>query len=212
MPLNVSVLEQSFNLVEPKAKEFADSFYDTLFTDCPESRPLFANTDMEKQKQKLIMSLVYVVTNLRYPEILKQTLKDLGAKHVTHGAVREQYPIVGDALLKTLKSYLGTSWTGEVEQAWNDAYQEIAALMIEGAQEYEATLTPPEPPAENNNPSQQSIPKDDFLPELKGLKTFLIACGVMGGLLFGFWLYTIQNESPSNASPPNNETPSNLQK
>jgi hemoglobin-like flavoprotein len=207
MPLNVAVLEQSFNLVEPKAQEFADSFYDTLFTDCPESRPLFANTDMEKQKQKLIMSLVYVVTNLRYPEILKKTLKDLGAKHVTHGAVREQYPIVGDALLKTLKSYLAENWTDEVEQAWNDAYQEIAALMIEGAQEYEATLTPPTSTAEDTTPNPKSIPTDNVLPELKGLKSFLIACGVMGGLLFGFWLYTVQNENFSNASPPNNQTP-----
>lgn len=140
MPLNVPVLEQTFSLVEPRASEFATSFYDILFANCPEARPLFAKTDMEKQKNKLIMSLVYVVSNLNYPNQLTSTLKDLGAKHFTYGAMQEHYPIVGQALLQTLETYLGFHWTLEIQQAWTDAYHEIARIMLEGAKEHQSNL------------------------------------------------------------------------
>jgi nitric oxide dioxygenase len=202
MSLNVPVLEQSFNLIEPRASEFADSFYATLFADCPEAMPLFANTNMEKQKQKLIMSLVYVITHLRYPDALSAALRDLGAKHVTHGATFNQYPVVGAALLKTLKSYLGENWTAEVERAWNDAYQAISDLMIEGAKEYEATLAPKEslsvvqePPIEKKNLTQ--------------FKYIAAALGAAIALMFGFWLYKMQNNAGINTAPAETIAPSN---
>jgi nitric oxide dioxygenase len=142
MTLNATVLENTFKLVEPRADEFAASFYQTLFADCPAAQPLFADTEMEKQRKKLIMSLVYVVGNLRYPDNLTTKLKDLGAKHVTYGTMSEHYPIVGAALLKTLESYIGSAWTTEVKQAWTDAYEAIANIMVEGAKEYELAQSP----------------------------------------------------------------------
>jgi hemoglobin-like flavoprotein len=51
MSLNVEVLEQTFKAIEPRAEDFAISFYDTLFTDYPEARLLFANTEMKKTKK-----------------------------------------------------------------------------------------------------------------------------------------------------------------
>jgi nitric oxide dioxygenase len=147
MSLNVSVLEQTFKLVEPRSSEFAASFYQTLFTDYPAASSLFANTDLAKQQQKLMMSLVYVVENLRNPEQLSTALKGLGAKHFTYGAMNAHYPLVGASLLKTFAAYLGSDWTPEVEQAWTDAYQEIASIMLEGAQEYELSVSAPTHPS-----------------------------------------------------------------
>jgi hemoglobin-like flavoprotein len=45
MSLNVEFLEQSFEKVKPHANEFAASFYENLFKDHPEVKPLFAKTD-----------------------------------------------------------------------------------------------------------------------------------------------------------------------
>lgn len=41
MSLNVEILEQSFDKVKPRANEFAASFYENLFQDYPEVKPLF---------------------------------------------------------------------------------------------------------------------------------------------------------------------------
>jgi hemoglobin-like flavoprotein len=130
--LNAKVLEDSFALVKPQAGEFAFSFYNNLFDDYPQLQPLFASTNMEEQEKKLIMSLVLVINNLRNLSYLKTLLKDLGTRHVNYGIVREYYPMVGAALLKTFESYLGAKWTPEVKQAWADGYEAIANLMLEG--------------------------------------------------------------------------------
>lgn len=133
MSLQVEVLEQSFEQIKPQANEFVSSFYENLFSANPEAKPLFAHTDMAKQKKMLLSSLVLVVENLRKPEVLSSTLQGLGARHVKYGALPEHYPLVGNALLKTFADYLGEQWTPTVEQAWTEAYGAITALMLDGA-------------------------------------------------------------------------------
>ncbi|MEM6444960.1 MAG: globin family protein [Cyanobacteria bacterium J06642_2] len=133
MALNVELLESSFEQVKPVGAEFANSFYDNLFTAAPEAKPLFANTDLAAQQKKLLASLVLVVENLRNGDVLTSTLRGLGARHVKYGALPEHYPIVGGALLETFEQYLGADWTPSVKQAWVDAYGAITELMLDGA-------------------------------------------------------------------------------
>ncbi|MEM8614386.1 MAG: globin family protein [Cyanobacteria bacterium P01_H01_bin.105] len=133
MPLNVELLEQSFELVKPKADEFVGSFYNNLFTDYPAAKPLFEHSDMVKQQQMLKGGLVMVIENLRKPEVLSNALKGLGARHVKYGALPEHYPLVGNSLLKTLEQYAGDAWTAELKEAWTGAYGAITKLMLEGA-------------------------------------------------------------------------------
>ncbi|MFM9266432.1 globin family protein [Tychonema sp. BBK16] len=135
MSLNVELLEQSFEKVKPRADEFAASFYDNLFAAHPEVKPLFAETNMAKQRKLLLASLVLVVENLRKPGVLEKALKNLGAKHVGYGTVPQHYPAVGEALLATFEQYLQQDWTREVKQAWVDAFGAISTLMLDGAQE-----------------------------------------------------------------------------
>ena len=145
--LKVALLESSFEKVKPQASEFADSFYNNLFTANPEAKPLFANTDMAEQKKKLLASLVLVVENLRKPEALSGALRGLGARHVQYGALPEHYPLVGSALLTTFEQYLKGDWTPQVKQAWVDAYGAITEIMLDGAdysaQEVALPNTPP---------------------------------------------------------------------
>ena len=131
--LQVELLEQSFEKVKLQANEFAASFYDNLFTDYPDAKPLFANTNIAEQSKKLLASLVFVVENLKKPGALTEALQGLGARHVKYGALPEHYPLVGNSLLKTFEQYLGEDWTDEVKQAWVDAYGVITEVMLAGA-------------------------------------------------------------------------------
>ena len=133
MDLKVELLRQSFDRIKPHKDAFASTFYENLFTDNPEAKPLFVNTDMTKQKKMLLASLLLIMENLRQPDMLADSLKQLGSRHVQYGTLGEHYPLVGAALLKTFESYLGSDWTPEVKEAWEDAYEKITELMLAGA-------------------------------------------------------------------------------
>jgi nitric oxide dioxygenase len=135
--LDIRLLISSFLKIEPQADEFAATFYYVLFEKYPNMVPLFAKTDMEKQKSRLIESLQLVMGNIHNPETSASILRNLGYKHVSYGAVLADYPLIGDALLQALERHLGTDWNPEVEQAWTIGYQKISELMIEGTQTVE---------------------------------------------------------------------------
>ncbi|ERN40599.1 hemoglobin-like flavoprotein [Rubidibacter lacunae KORDI 51-2] len=131
--LQVQLLETSFEKVKPRAEEFASSFYENLFFDYPDAKPLFANADLKAQSKKLLASLVFVVDNLKNPDALTKALKGLGARHVRYGALPEHYPLVGNTLLKTFAQYLGDAWTPATEKAWTEVYGVITEVMLDGA-------------------------------------------------------------------------------
>jgi hemoglobin-like flavoprotein len=105
-------------------------FYQTLFVDYPEVKPLFASTHMEKQAKQLFKSLVLVVENLRNPDVLTNTLQGLGTRHIQYGVLPEHYPMVGSTLLKAFATCLGSAWTPQTEQEWGRAYAVVAELML----------------------------------------------------------------------------------
>lgn len=134
MSLNVTLLEESFAALRPQAALLGERFYANLFTTYPETRALFAHTDIAAQQQKLVASLVLVIDNLRNPEALQSALHALGARHVHYGAVAEHYPLVGEVLLTTMAELMEDQWTPAHRQAWSDAYTAVSGLMLEGAQ------------------------------------------------------------------------------
>lgn len=132
MSLQVELLEQSFAEVKPYADQFVGSFYENLFRANPEAKPLFERADMASQKKMMLSSLVMVVDNLRRPDVLDEALRGLGTRHVQHGALPQHYPLVGRALLITLKQYLQEKWTVDVKDAWVDAYDVMSKVMLDG--------------------------------------------------------------------------------
>jgi hemoglobin-like flavoprotein len=133
MTMNIDLLENSFSIVKEHATDFTVTFYKNLFADYPEVKPLFANSHMEVQGKKLFTSLVLTIDSLRKPELLAQTLRGLGMRHIKYGVLPQHYPMVGNSLLKSLESSLEHAWTDDVKQAWVDAYTAVTQLMLEGA-------------------------------------------------------------------------------
>jgi len=133
MPLNVELLESSFAQIKVNSSEVTKQFYTLLFTNYPEVQPLFANTNMEKQRKQLFQSLVFTVNNLRKPDILRNTLRGLGTRHAWYGVLPQHYSMVGSSLLKAFEVSLGTAWTPDMQQAWIEAYEVVTQLMLEGA-------------------------------------------------------------------------------
>ena len=108
---------------------FLPATAERLFDMYPEAKPMFAKTDMKKQKKKFLESLVLVVNNLRKPDVLGPALANLGERHKELGAEIEHYDMVGEALLGNLEEYFEDDWTPELKSAWTDAYGAVVAGM-----------------------------------------------------------------------------------
>lgn len=132
-PQQIALVQESFARVVPIAPQAADIFYARLFEVAPQVRPLFPN-DMSEQKSKLMTMLGVAVNGLtRLDEILPAVQK-LGERHAEYGAEAAHYPVVGSALLFTLEKGLGDSWSGDLADAWSDAYAMLSGVMIEAAE------------------------------------------------------------------------------
>ena len=130
MALQVELLEHSFSDVAAQGEAFAAAFYERLFTLAPETRALFAGTTMDQQEQKLLAALVLVMEHLREPEALAPVLKHLGDMHLAYDVTPEGFEVGGEALLETLRLFLGEQWTPDLHTAWAEAYGSIVTLML----------------------------------------------------------------------------------
>ena len=135
MSLNVELLERTFEMLKPQAEALVNRFYERLFDQYPAVQPMFAKTSMPEQKQKLLASLVLVIQNLRHPDKLVPALQQLGARHVSYGTKPEHYGAVAETLLTVMAEFAGPAWTPEVHQAWADALNAVAQIMLEGAKQ-----------------------------------------------------------------------------
>jgi hemoglobin-like flavoprotein len=133
MPLNLKALETSFDLVAPRGDELMDTFYARLFAAAPAVRPLFAATDLSRQKTMLLGALVLLRKSLRDLDAIVPKLRDLGARHVAYGAKPDHYPVVGQVLIASMAEVAGDAWRLEFERAWSAAFDVVAGAMLDGA-------------------------------------------------------------------------------
>ena len=105
---------------------------DRLFEIAPSVKPLFP-ADMAEQRRKLMATLAIVVNGLSNLESVLPAASALATRHVSYGAKAEHYPVVGSALLWTLKNGLGADWTPEISDAWTAAYKTLSEFMINQA-------------------------------------------------------------------------------
>jgi hemoglobin-like flavoprotein len=134
MSLDLEALETSFDLVAPRGDELMDEFYARLFEAAPAVKPLFANTDLKRQKTMLLGTLVLLRKSLRDLDTIVPKLRELGARHVAYGAQPEHYPVVGEVLIGAMATVAGAAWKPEYEAAWVRAFGIVAGAMIEGAE------------------------------------------------------------------------------
>jgi hemoglobin-like flavoprotein len=140
-PRQIDIVRQSFGKIMPFKEQAAELFYCRLFELDPSLRLMF-RTDMTEQKQKLMVALALVVTNLEKLDSLLPAVRELGQRHKSYGVRNKHYEVVGAALLWTLEIGMGSSWTSELAEAWADAYGRVANAMIEGAQSPEPLRRP----------------------------------------------------------------------
>jgi hemoglobin-like flavoprotein len=133
MALDHEILEASFDLVATRSDELVDTFYARLFETAPAVEPLFARTDLRRQKAMLLAALVLVRRSLRDLDAIVPALRALGARHVAYGAQPHHYPVVAQVLIGAMAEIAGDAWRPEHNRAWAAALEVVATAMLDGA-------------------------------------------------------------------------------
>ena len=135
-PEQSQLIQLTWRQVVPVADDAMQQFYRRLFEIDPGLRPLFAASDMHKQRARLAQVLSAVVDGLDDIERLLPQIEALGRRHVGYGATAKHYDSVGEALLWTLRRGLGDAWSEAAEAAWSDAYGLVSSVMQNAGTEH----------------------------------------------------------------------------
>ena len=127
--IDVALVQRTWDQVLPIADHAAQMFYAKLFELDPALKPMFAHSDMNEQRKKLMQMITVAVRGLAKLDELVPAVQALGRRHVGYGVKDEHYDTVGAALLWTLEQGLGAGFTAEVCEAWTLTYNTIATVM-----------------------------------------------------------------------------------
>jgi hemoglobin-like flavoprotein len=140
-PLQVGGVQMMWRFKDGAWKvEFAKKFYQNLFRRAPGLEGRFHDPDA--QADKLVHALDFVIGGLKRPETIIPIIQSLGALPAHRNASREEYVLVGEVLLQTLKEELGELFTPPRERAWETFYRWVASTMMEGAEAARSVATP----------------------------------------------------------------------
>jgi NAD(P)H-flavin reductase/hemoglobin-like flavoprotein len=108
-------------------------FYSHLFLSHPETREMFP-VSMAHQRDRFFTALGEVVTRVDDLDALVPILRQLGRDHLKFGVLPAHYPAAGGSLLATLEHF-DDEWTPELAKTWAEAYNVVATVMVQGAEE-----------------------------------------------------------------------------
>ncbi|KFF15612.1 NO-inducible flavohemoprotein [Chryseobacterium sp. JM1] len=130
-------------VLKTNGTDLTKHFYARMFKHHPELKNIFnmSHQASGKQQHALAGAVLAYAEHIENPEVLINVLKSIGNKHVSLNISPEQYDIVGHHLISSIKEVLGESATDELIEAWTQAYNELAQIMISIEEDlYQSTL------------------------------------------------------------------------
>ncbi|WP_348811104.1 NO-inducible flavohemoprotein [Flavobacterium maritimum] len=138
------LIKATVPILKSNGNDLISYFYQRMLTNNPELKNIFnmANQASGKQQDALSGAVLAYAENIENPTVLINTLKSIGNKHVSLNIAPEQYDIVGNHLIGSIKEVLGDLATAELIETWTCAYNELAQIMIGiEAEMYQKTTT-----------------------------------------------------------------------
>ncbi|MFE3872633.1 NO-inducible flavohemoprotein [Flavobacterium sp. ZS1P70] len=119
-------------ILKTNGNDLISYFYQRMLKSNPDLKNIFnmANQASGKQQNALTGAVLAYAENIDDPSVLINVLKSIGNKHVSLNIAPEQYDIVGNHLIGSIKEVLGDLATVALVEAWTCAYQELAQIMI----------------------------------------------------------------------------------
>lgn len=109
------------------------TFYSNMFAAHPELTDIFnmGNQANGSQQHSLAAAVFAYAANIDNADALAPVVSRIIHKHASVGIKAEHYPIVGRHLLGAIQEVLGEAATPALISAWDEAYSELAAALID---------------------------------------------------------------------------------
>jgi len=122
-------------LFKQHGEAIAIKMYKLLFKNYPQVKPLFVKAP-PNQAQILARTMITYCENIDNLSVLDGVFDTISRRHFSNKVQPEHFPMVGDSLLKAMKAVLKESVTDEILEAWQEAYEFLAKLLIERQQQW----------------------------------------------------------------------------
>lgn len=125
------IVKATVPVLQQYGEAITTEFYKTLFAEHPALLNIFnpANQRTGGQARSLAASILAYAAHIEHLEQLGGMVNRIAHKHASLEVQPEHYPIVGDHLLRAIRSVLGEAATPEIIDAWAAAYQQLATIM-----------------------------------------------------------------------------------
>ncbi|WP_436861376.1 globin domain-containing protein [Staphylococcus caeli] len=127
-----TIIKETVPVLQERGVEITSFFYNRMFTQHPELRNMFNQTNQKKglQSTALAQSVLAAAMNIEDLTRILPVVKEIAHKHCALQVPESGYDIVGENLLAAIQSVLGLEEDDEILQTWGKAYGEIASVFI----------------------------------------------------------------------------------
>lgn len=127
-----TIIKETVPVLQEKGVEITSFFYNRMFTQHPELRNMFNQTNQKKglQSTALAQSVLAAAMNIEDLTRILPVVKEIAHKHCALQVPESGYDIVGENLLAAIQSVLGLEEDDVILQTWGKAYGEIASVFI----------------------------------------------------------------------------------
>lgn len=128
----ISIVKATVPVLQQYGEQITSHFYRIMFRDYPAVKAYFnqAHQAAGTQPRALANSVLAYAAHIDRLEALKDALPLIVQKHAALDIRPEHYPIVGSCLLQAIKEVLGDAATDDIINAWAEAYQQLADILI----------------------------------------------------------------------------------
>jgi nitric oxide dioxygenase len=129
----IEIVKSTVPVIQHHGLEISKVFYVLLLEEHPELRRVFDPVRQANGEQPLALAVAILAYdgNLDRFENLEPSVQRVAYRHCHFRVSAEHYPIVGDVLMRSMKSVLGDVAHPEMLDAWSAAYFRLAETMIE---------------------------------------------------------------------------------
>ena len=128
-PSTIATIKATIPVFKKHADAISITMYDILFYKYPETVKLFKSSPDDQPKILASAVSVYAM-NIDNLDALSSTITKMSAAHVRTNIKPKHYPMVGEALINSMKAVLGDAATPQVTKAWTEAYFFLSDILI----------------------------------------------------------------------------------
>ncbi|MFK7797730.1 MAG: NO-inducible flavohemoprotein [Aureispira sp.] len=131
-PKTIAIVQSTAPVLKEYGEQITRTFYKRMFEGNPEMKNIFNMTHQKKGEQPKVLAnaIFQYAQHIDRLEVLASRVNAIAHKHASLAITPAMYAIVGKHLLAAIAEVLGAAATPEIINAWAEAYQVLADILI----------------------------------------------------------------------------------